>query len=136
PYVSLLATQTNGPIIGFNSAITAFGADFARISNSTQGARFEFGDGSVLSIPNRGSGNSAGDGSLLTDGGFFGFTADSAFDSFKIRTVNSSNRFSMDNLSYDAATPVPTPAAILPSLLGMGVAAWRKRKQAAIEGSL
>ncbi|MGB3299195.1 MAG: hypothetical protein WBA76_13070 [Phormidesmis sp.] len=67
-YASLYAKLNSGPSIGFNSAITAFGADFGEIANTAQGTRFEFDDGSSLLIPNRGTGNSAGNGDKLIDG--------------------------------------------------------------------
>lgn len=127
----LSARSANGAEIAFDSPITAFGATFTAISNDGRDTRFVFGDGSNLAIPFRGSG-----GALVGDG-FFGFVADSPIDSFRFRRFDGAlaDGFSIDDLIYGNAqtavspTPVPTPA-LLPGLIGMGVAAARKRKKA------
>ncbi len=130
PAALLSARSTNGASLAFKSPITALGGSFASISNDGRDTRAVFDDGSNLAIPFRGSGGS------LIDGGFFGFIADSPFESFKFRRFDDSfaDGFSIDNAIFgrtDTAPPpqaVPTPA-LLPGIIGFGVAALRKRKQ-------
>lgn len=66
--------------------------------------------------------------------GFLGIIGLAPFSSITFNTDNTvlgnGPFFYADNLSFAAAppaTPVPTPA-LLPGLVGMGVAAWRKRR--------
>ena len=71
--------------------------------------------------------------------GFLGFISDTPFTSAAFNQVGVTGTvgFRADNLSYaqfnggDPAV-VPTPA-LLPGLIGMGIAAWRKRKGEAAE---
>ena len=60
---------------------------------------------------------------------FYGFTGIS-FD--EIQVSGSGNFALLDNLQLGAATAIPTPA-LLPGLVGLGVAALRKRKAEAAE---
>nr|WP_277874268.1 PTPA-CTERM sorting domain-containing protein [Nodosilinea sp. FACHB-131] len=49
----------------------------------------------------------------------------------EVRLFSSEAAFEVDNIAYrtefPSTTPVPTPA-LLPGLIGMGIAAYRKRK--------
>lgn len=130
PAALLSARSTDGATFAFKNPITAFGGIFAAISNDGRDTRAVFNDGSNLAIPFRGDG-----GSLIGDG-FFGFIADSPFETFKFRRFDDSlaDGFSVDNVAFgtnvDTKPPqaVPTPA-LLPGIIGFGIAALRKRKQ-------
>ncbi len=74
-------------------------------------------------------------GSGVTD--FFGISGlNSLISSVSVLTTDPGGGSVWDNFatgSSATATPVPTPAAVLPGLFGMGMAAIRKRKEAATE---
>lgn len=129
PAALLSARAENGAAIAFSSPITAFGAAFAGVSNGGRDTRFVFNDGTDLAIPFRGVG-----GDLINDG-FFGFVADSPFDSFRFRRFDGTlaDGFSVDNVLFrtaqaNAPQPVPSPA-LLPGIVGMGAAALRRRRR-------
>jgi len=54
---------------------------------------------------------------------FFGENNSDVFD--KVKLGSTGIAFEVDNIAYRKAIPTP---ALLPGLIGMGVAAWRKRK--------
>ncbi|MFM7450149.1 MAG: PTPA-CTERM sorting domain-containing protein [Leptolyngbyaceae cyanobacterium] len=66
--------------------------------------------------------------------GFLGFISDTPFTEATFSVGGSGDlAYDADNLSYaQNSTVVPTPA-LLPGLIGMGIAAWRKRKGEAAE---
>lgn len=130
PAALLSARAANGAAISFDVPITAFGATFAAISDGGRDTRFVFEDGSNLAIPFRGSGMD------LIDDGFFGFVTDAPINSFRFRRFDgaSADGFSVDDALFGRAKEkpsqdVPTPA-LLPGLIGMGIAALKKKKQA------
>jgi hypothetical protein len=72
-----------------------------------------------------------------TDTSFIGFLADpgTVFTSLTVESGEGGAYFpTVNNFRVGtAATPIPTPA-LLPGLIGMGVAVWRKRKAEAVKG--
>ena len=63
---------------------------------------------------------------------FYGFT-NILFDEVQVSAGGSNNAALIDNLQFNSsATAVPTPA-LLPGLIGMGIAAYRKRKGEGVE---
>ncbi|MBD1848725.1 PTPA-CTERM sorting domain-containing protein [Leptolyngbya sp. FACHB-711] len=64
---------------------------------------------------------------------YFGFYSDNATDEITSITISSSDNFAIGQMRL-AATPVPTPA-LLPGLIGMGIATFRKRKGEAAQES-
>jgi hypothetical protein len=59
--------------------------------------------------------------------GFLGIVGNAPFSTVVFDTAGGgSESYQADNLSF-STTPIPTPA-LLPGLVGMGLAAWRKRK--------
>jgi len=110
----------------FPSLTRAFGADWGSTSNASglqvevDGQTTVFGD-----VPNF---LGKGPGQV----GFLGFIADNSFSSVTFSPAGRSTVdefFQADQLSYSVAVPtsIPTPT-LLPGLIGMGVAALRKRK--------
>ena len=130
PLAQLSARDTNGAAIAFNSSITAFGATFAAISDGGRDTRFVFEDGSNLAIPFRGAGMN------LADNGFFGFVASDPVRSFSFRRFDgaAADGFSVDNISFGTAQKAPSQAvptpALLPGLIGMGIAAIKRKAKA------
>jgi len=131
PLALLSARSANGATISFRSPVMAFGGTFTAISNDGRDTRAVFDDGSNLAIPFRGSGTS------LVGDGFFGFVSDSPFSAFKIRRFDDklADGFALDDAVFGTkpapaspSQPVPTPA-LLPGIIGFGVAALRKRRQ-------
>ncbi len=109
--------------LSFSTAIRSFGADFADFSEGQHDTRFKFSDGTTLAPILTGANGS----------GFFGFIADSQISSFGFEAFGINDGLGIDNIAYSAsagnATAVPTPAPLL-GVIGMGIAAVRKRKQA------
>ena len=135
PAVQLSARDSNGATLTFDTPRIAFGATFAAISNGGRDTRIVFGEEANLAVPFRGAGGGT------NAAGFFGFVSDSPFESFSFRRFDGAlaDGFAIDNVSSSAslAAPdqvVPTPA-LLPGLIGMGTAAWRKRKRAQASAS-
>jgi hypothetical protein len=68
-----------------------------------------------------------------TKGVYYNFFGDNNSDLFNtVKLSSSQNAFEVDNIATRAAIPTP---ALLPGLIGMGVAAWRKRKGESAEQS-
>ena len=136
PAVQLSARSTDGATLSFDAPRTFFGATFAAISNGERDTRIVFDEGTNLAVPFQGAG---GD---LEAASFFGFVTDSPFASFSFRRFDAAlaDGFVIDDIVSGAAVSgspsevVPTPA-LLPGLFGMGVAAWRKRKQSQANGT-
>jgi len=111
----------------FPQAITAFGADW-----------FNTASGDLLTLSGDFDGTGTQTVSFNTQlgspgDGFLGIIGNASFSSITFGTEGAAGQggletFTADNLSFGtAATPIPTPA-LLPGLVGMGIAAWRKRK--------
>lgn len=122
--LTVFASGADSSSLSFSSGITSFGADFADFSENRD-TRFRFNDGTTLAPVLTGANGS----------GFFGFIADSQISSFGFQAFGIDDGIGIDNIVYSAfseeeATPVPTPAPLL-GVIGMGIAAIRKRKQTA-----
>jgi len=66
-------------------------------------------------------------------GVYYNFFGDNNSDLFnKVALSSTANAFEVDNIA--TRTAIPTPA-LLPGLIGMGVAAWRKRRGESVEQS-
>lgn len=64
--------------------------------------------------------------------GFNALTSPVTFRIYGFGARNANGRLRIDNVSLQGSVqPVPTPA-LLPGLVGLGLGAWRKRKQAAV----
>lgn len=122
---TVYATESSSSSLSFFDGIGSFGADFADFSENRD-TRFKFSDGTTLSPILDASGS-----------GFFGFIADSQISSFGFQAFGINDGIGIDNIAYSAftlegdgePTAVPTPAPLL-GVIGMGIAAIRKRKQA------
>lgn len=61
---------------------------------------------------------------------FAAFEVASGFDSIQISRIDGNLSLSLDDFRFESSSPEPIPTpALLPGLIGMGVAALRKRKQ-------
>ena len=112
------ADEFDAGVDGVDLQITdTFGTDTLR---NFPGARFPGRTDRLVDF--RGGVDFAGDGTnalFPATGSIFDFYTDDNNDSFRIRKLK---------VEFDS-TPVPTPAAVLPGLIGMGFSAIRKRKQ-------
>ena len=130
---ALLWNLGNGPMqFSFSNALRGGGA---QIQNNFFGPftavieAFNSGGTSLGSVTRAGDSTGAGDGSAI----FIGLLSDQADIARITFNVNGSNSFAINNLSLNTtATAIPTPA-LLPGLIGLGVAALRKRKAEAVE---
>lgn len=102
----------------FDSAITAFGADFRSLNDVIERTQLLV-DGEVLSLPIAGA---SGEFS------FFGFTSDTAFTSITFQGV-ANDVYGIDNVTY-SATAVSEPSTIAFLLLGAtGLMFARKKRR-------
>ncbi|NES04638.1 MAG: PEP-CTERM sorting domain-containing protein [Okeania sp. SIO2F4] len=102
PNVNALAFFSDATRLDFDSPITAFGADFAAISNGFFTTEFVIGS-DAIDIPD-------------TPLGFFGFVSDMSFS--EILFQGTGDGFSFDNVVYGQVS-TPEPASIL-GLLAFG----------------
>jgi hypothetical protein len=109
----------------FSQAITAFGADW--VSTTTD-------DRLTITGNFDGTGNQTIHFSdypqLGTSGtGFLGIVGNAAFSTliFSTEAADSSDKFEAFNVDHLSFVQIPTPA-LLPGLVGMSIAAWRKRQ--------
>ncbi|MFT6770390.1 PEP-CTERM sorting domain-containing protein [Congregibacter sp.] len=106
--------------IGFDDAITGFGATFKQLDTATD-ITLATTAGSLVIDQNIGSGI-----------GFFGFTLDLGVTatSLTFSRTSFSDGFGMDNVLLETGVSVPAPATL--ALFGLGLAGlgWRKRKNA------
>lgn len=133
-YLTLGASQEPGPVtINFAKALDYFGLYWGSIDTYNSIAFFrgntllkgfgsQSGFTSISTIPLPGGGNQGAGGARYVN--FFAENSGEWFD--RIVLSSSQAAFESDNHAYRA---VPTPAAVLPALLGMGAAAFRKKKQ-------
>ncbi len=123
--------QTNvrkDTVFAFANPIQAFGAYITGLGSASVGqALLLFNDGSAQTF-NLSTAIGSSDGGV----GFFGFTDAGKFISsvtFKSGTGTGEDVYGIDDVRY--VTAVPTPA-LLPGLVGIGLAAMRKRKNQTI----
>jgi PEP-CTERM motif len=128
PFVLGITDVDTGFTITFNSAITAFGADFRGFNNLDIVPRSVIlVDGNNLSPP-----VVPGNG----DASFFGLTSDTAFTAVTIMRnpnydrVGSSDAFGMDNVTFSGVSAVPEPstwAMMILGFAGVGFMAYRRK---------
>jgi hypothetical protein len=108
-------------VLTFDSAITAFGADFTGLNDDVARSLFNIA-GDTISLPVQ---------SGLTTL-FFGVVSDTPFDTVTLMGLSSSEGYGMDNVAYGSGTvSVPEPTTL--ALMGLGLAGIgfaRKKKQA------
>ncbi len=117
----------------FDSPITAFGADWNGIDVG-DALTLNVGADSIVLEANLGS--APGSFNIPTgDGGFLGFTSDTAFTSVNFTatiTIGVTETWRMDNVVLGNVIPEPnTIALFLMGLSGMAIVCWRRRKGAA-----
>ncbi|MCH8293324.1 PEP-CTERM sorting domain-containing protein [Candidatus Poribacteria bacterium] len=117
----------------FDSPITAFGADWNGIDVGDK-LTLNVGADSIVLEANLGS--APGSFNIPTgDGGFLGFTSDTAFTSVNFTatiTIGVTETWRMDNVVLGNVIPEPnTIALFLMGLSGMAIVGWRRRKRAA-----
>lgn len=117
PQINAATGDVGGTTLAFDSAITAFGANWAGISDSRTTSIVI--DGVATPIPN-------------LNGGFWGLTSDTPFTSLLLRlTAGAADGFGIDDVVYTSgASTVPEPGTL--ALLGLGLAGLavaRKRRQ-------
>lgn len=130
-------TNATGPILYQSAQQTkSSNSSFQEFAFNTGGINLNPGQQYVafLSASNFFDGNpgTTGMGTIIPDGDVYdggGFVFYNNGSNFNLLTSDSWDSFSDRNdAAFKASfTPIPTPA-LLPGLLGMGVAAWRKRK--------
>lgn len=104
----------------FSTPVNGFGAEFFNVDPGLMIGLDSFDtDIDVYQALHSASGGGAGTADI---DGFFGIVSDMEFTEFAFSCATL-NQFAIDDFSAD----VPTPA-LLPGLIGMGVAALRKRK--------
>jgi hypothetical protein len=112
----------------FATPIQAFGAYVTGLGTAIGQVLLQYNDGTLQSVN-----LSALIGSPSGGVGFFGFTASGKSISsvlFTSATGSGGDRYGIDDVRYVSASaePIPTPA-LLPGLVGMGVAALRKKRE-------
>lgn len=115
--------STDSITFAFKHALTAFGIDINTFSQGGSITATTSNGDSINSLFDPFPGSPTGE--------FLGFFSDTEFSSITLAGVGANN-FSLDTLRgvESSSTPIPTPA-LLPGLIGMGVAALRKSKQEA-----
>jgi hypothetical protein len=130
---ALLWTKSNpGPLsFAFYNPVSGVGTQIQHNAHSFFTATIEAFNSSNISLGSfslNGNGSRSGDNSAI----FIGLL-NTSNDIAKVTFNVSGSRFSdfaINQLSLKTSTPIPTPA-LLPGLIGMGVAAYRNRKGAA-----
>lgn len=111
----------------FLNPVSAFGLDFIANNADITLSIFDNGDNLIESLTL--------DWTTLPiingfPSSFIGLNAGSNFIAYAtIDTPLNGNELFVDNAIYQFAAPIPTPA-LLPGLIGMGIATWRKRRSA------
>jgi hypothetical protein len=117
-------------VFAFANPVQAFGAYITGLGSASVGqALLLFNDGSAQTFN-----LSTAIGNANGGVGFFGFTDAGKFISsvtFKTGTGTGEDVYGIDDVRYVSSTAIPTPA-LLPGLVGIGLAAMRKRKNQAI----
>lgn len=113
------ASFVSSLVITFDEGITAFGANF---TSGSAGNMQMFVDGQLF------------EGNLAEQGGFFGFTSDTAISTVELRArPGSGYLYTFDDLTFSATT-VPEPASWGMMIAGLAVVgqAMRRRQRTAV----